>query len=532
MLSFLRKTEQFLLRIIEKIENQKITLNNWLIGFLSIVFLRLLLESFSSKMNFFQKYSSIIHATGFFFFWILVIVLLLYIFTKEKIEKISKLALFAFLIILLPPIVDLIVTGGKGGIRMHYIDLINQPKNVLDFLKLFGKFIFYGYQGIFFVGKHPDYLNIESLTNNYGIRIQANLIILGIIWYIFLKTKNSFKALLSFLLFHFIFLAQNIPSFYFYNFRSSYLNPSFDHHCVFFSWYFICICFLSLIWFFVYNKNQCLSLLKNLRITRTLQNIAMLGFGLYLARINFSKLQFQDWMLIIVAFLSLLFYWLAAIGYNDISDEKEDKISNPDRPLCQNKFSQEEMKNLSNIFLIISYLSAFLVGYFFLIFIFMRSLLGYLYNNYPFKLKRFPFLASSTKSLAYLFTIYAGFLINNSNSFFNFPKKLAWFIFFAFTLGVNIKDIKDYEGDKSAKIYTIPVIFGLDRGKKIIAVLTSIPFFLVPIFFLKNFNKLIFPSVLTGILIYWLIIRKNYNEKLIFLIYFIYGIFLSIVIFN
>jgi len=93
------------------------------------------------------------------------------------------------------------------------------------------------------------------------------------------------------------------------------------------------------------------------------------------------------------------------------------------------------------------------------------------------------------------------------------------------------KDIKDYQGDKADKIYTIPVIFGLEEGKKVIGCLALAIFLLCPLFFFDYFKILIFPSIIAGILSFWLINRKKYSEKPLFLIYFFYGLFFALTVF-
>lgn len=531
VVNFFQKIEYSALKIIEKLENQKITLTTWLISFFSIVFLRILLESFSSRFNFFQRYIFVFHLSLFFLLCALIITLFLYFLTREKIEKITKIVLFASLIILLPPIADLIVTGGQGGIYMQYLQFLKPPSGVLEFFQFFFKSFIYGAQGILFSGQENPLFGPNPFEVNYGIRIQFTIIYLGFIWYVFLKTRNILKVLLGLISIYFVLFTLGTLPLNLYKISSSF-NPSFDHHHVIFSLYFILVCILASFWFYIQNKEKCLALFKNFRLFRTIQNIAMLGLGLYLAKVPFFNLNFQDWVLIIIAVISVCLYWLSAIGYNDLSDEKIDRISNPSRPLCQGKLTREEFKTLSNVFLIASYISALVAGYFFFIFIFLRSLLGYLYNAFPFRLRRFPILASFTKALAYLFTIYAGFLLNPANKIFDFPRELSLFLLLAFTLGVNVKDIKDYEGDKAGGVYTIPVIFGLERGKKIVAFLALIPFILCPLFFFDYFKTLIFPSILSGILIFWLINKKKYSEKPLFLVYFSYGLFLVLNIFK
>ena len=141
---------------------------------------------------------------------------------------------------------------------------------------------------------------------------------------------------------------------------------------------------LAIIWFYIYNKEKCIAILKNLRPTRTFQNLAMLGLGLYLAKVPFFDLNFFDWLLIVMAAVSLLLYWLSGVGYDDIYDEKIDKISNPLRPLSQGKISKEEFKTINNVLRAASYICAFVASYTFFILIFLRSLLAHIYYAHPF----------------------------------------------------------------------------------------------------------------------------------------------------
>ncbi len=536
MLKIYKKIEEFVLKIIGKLENQKISLYGWLISIFAIVFLRNFLESYSTRRNYFNLELHpfiFFHAPAFYLFYVLFFIVFLYFFTKERIEKISKIALFAFLIILLPPIIDLVLTNGAGGLSMQYMENSNPPENFSDFFQIFSRAFIYSSQGILFFAKD----NIPNLMTalfrfNYGIRIQCGILLLGFVWYIFLKTKNILKVLLGLLSLYSIMVLRFIFPLPLYVWRlASSLNPSFKYEYTIAAFYFIGICILSFIWFFVFNKEKFFAFLKNARLTRVFNNIALLGLGLYLAKVPiFNPLSISpaDWLLIIMAVISLLLYWFSAIGYDDLADEKIDRISNQHRPLPQNKFTREEFKTLTNLSRIASYVAAFIVGYAFFIFILLRSLVGYLYSCFPLRLKRFPVLATFTNGFALLLAIYAGFLIKTTNSIFDFPWKLAIFVLIAFTLGVTAKDIKDYQGDKAGGIYTIPVLFGLERGKKIIGLLAFIVFMLCPIFFFDHFNVLILPSLFAGILSFLLINRKKHGAQeliCLFSIYFSFGVF-------
>lgn len=535
MMKIYQKIESFALRIIEKLENQKMTLIGWLVTFFAIIYLRVLLGVFSTRFNRFylgiENYRLLFfHIPAYQLFTALVIILLLYFLTKEKIEKITKIALFANLIVLLSPIIDLIVSGGQGGIPISYTPFV-VFRGISALFQRFSEIILYGFQGIFFFGKPPSYVTPAALAMNYGTRIELGLVALGVIWYIFLKTKNIFKVFLGFLCLFSLGLMTAAISLAFQG--SSALNSTFKSYFISFTLQFIGICLLSFFWFYIYNKEKCLALFRNLRFSRVVNNLALLAFGLYLGGILTFDLNFGDTMLIILAVISLLLYYLSAVGRDDLSDEKIDKISNPSRPLPAGKFTKEEFRGLSNIFLIASYFTAFAVGYAFFFFILLRSLVGYLYYAPPFRLKRFPVLATFTKALAFLFTIYAGFLLISKNTIFDFPGRLALFVLVAFTLGATVKDIKDYQGDKADGVYTIPVIFGLERGKKIIGLLAFTSFILAPLFFFDHFKILILPAFLAGALSFYLIQSKKAKWKTtcLFLIYFAFGFFFILTVF-
>ena len=95
------------------------------------------------------------------------------------------------------------------------------------------------------------------------------------------------------------------------------------------------------------------------------------------------------------------------------------------------------------------------------------------------------------------------------------PGSIIAFFLICLTAVINFIDIKDYEGDKKAGIKTIPVIFGLKISKVIIGVFFLISYFFV-YFILKKF---LIPLIILSIIHFYLINRKNYNEKLVFIAY-------------
>ena len=49
--------------------------------------------------------------------------------------------------------------------------------------------------------------------------------------------------------------------------------------------------------------------------------------------------------------------------------------------------------------------------------------------------------------------------------------KMIFILFVVTTIGTNVKDLKDYEGDKRAGVKTLFTVFGKENGKKISSLL-------------------------------------------------------------
>lgn len=535
MQKFFQKVEAFSLKIINKAENAQISLGTWLISLFCIILLRNFLEIFSSHLRFFNTTSFpfvFFHSISFYIVVFLVFSLFLHIATGEKIEKITKASLFAAALLLLPPILDILFSGGKGVANSYYyLDPnfdIGSTNVILDTIKNGAYSPFSGFDS-----------NILPHKHNFGIRIEVLLLMLMIIYYIFIKTKSGLRMLASFLFLQVIlFFIASFPYWlskisgisFFHN--VSILNPNFSWDYILFAIYFIFAVILGIFWFRAYNKEKLYALLKNMRFFRAVQIIALFLFGLYIAKAANISLGFFDYLLIIVACISLLLYWIAVVLFNDLADEKGDTVNDPKRPLPSGKLTREETKKLAFIFLIASYVSAFVVSYTFFILILFRSCLSYLYSNNPFRLKRIPFLSTFILALAAFSTVLGGYLLSPGKMIDTFPPGLAALILVAFTLGFNAKDIKDYEGDKIDDIKTLPVLLGLERGKFFIGILSAICFLLVPIFFPKNLAILFPLSVISGLLSLLLLSREKHNELPLFFVYFSYAIIASLIIFK
>ena len=108
-----------------------------------------------------------------------------------------------------------------------------------------------------------------------------------------------------------------------------------------------------------------------------------------------------------------------------------------------------------------SLILALTVGVKFFLVILTYQIIGWIYSCWPFRLKRFPGVASFLSALALTLLFSSGFmLLADNQDISQFPAKVFWLLIIAFMISLPIKDLKDIEGDQKNGIWTIPVLLG------------------------------------------------------------------------
>lgn len=160
----------------------------------------------------------------------------------------------------------------------------------------------------------------------------------------------------------------------------------------------------------------------------------------------------------------------------------------------------------------------------------IKICLHYLYSSPIFRLKSIPIISNLVLAVTYLITVLVGYVVIHPIGFENFPERIALMLVVVFTLTTLFKDIKDIEGDTADGIQTIPVIFGMERGKYIIGFLGFLGFLSIPLIMYEFCTILFLPSCITGLIFFWLVVRKSYRESSIFILYFTYVTIISILL--
>lgn len=530
--------------IVNKLENSPKSFNKFIISFGAIVVIRLYIEGLllglpQSEFIYFALF--FVHTLLFFGLIFLVFLWLIKKITGQSYGKIASVLLWGYWFMILPPIIDKIIFGNKLVWSYYLFDGLGGL----------------GVRFLTFFGSNPD----SGIT--YGTRVVIATVTLFLSFYIYLKTKKVIYFFLSIILSYFIFFifssfpcwitffleiinGKNIEEVTNLDVARVFLSP-FDYFNVklkieLFLIYRLTLlynlfCFVSFFAFLAFNyKGKFISLIKNVRFPQVIFNFGLLFIGMGLGYYYFPRNNFDFFYILIVVNLLVMVFssWFFSVFINDITDQRVDRKSNPDRPLIKSIFSINEYKNFSKIFLFFSLTSALLVGFQAFSLIIVYHFLTWIYSHYPFRLKRYYPISAILSSFASLIFLIVGFLIFSENQTLGeFPWKVFFFLLVAFSLILPIKDFKDVKYDKKDGVYTLPVILGLKNTKFFLA---------IALFFLYLFSvillrepRLFLAALIFGCINFWALISDKFdNRKIIWpvlFLVFLYAIFLVGIIF-
>ncbi|MCA0239206.1 MAG: UbiA family prenyltransferase [Bacteroidetes bacterium] len=274
------------------------------------------------------------------------------------------------------------------------------------------------------------------------------------------------------------------------------------------------------VFFGVYSPILTTEILKDLRILRILHYVALAGLGmaLYLrtADDSFFSLTFRILPVFLLFMVALVYAAVFAIITNNIEDLEADKISNPGRPLVRNRVTKAAYYRAGVFCQVYALLLAFLVQDAMFLGILAISVGYYIYSCPPFRLKKFPFLAKGIIGFNSLAVALCGFVLAGGHLF-QFPAIWIFYILVPLSLAANFVDLKDTAGDGQTGILTLPVLWGEHKARFFIACCTIVAYGMAG-FLLRL--VWVYPLLLLVTSVHiWLLYRKPYDEKPIFLVY-------------
>lgn len=515
------------------ITQHQVNLQQWLIGFAGILFVRFLLENLSSTTALGvigSDISTILHYYLFYGTLAIALILILHIFLQTTIEQNAKLVLFGLLITWLPPIVDFLFSWGNGFTMTYYF----APASDL----LFRYLTFFG--------------PIDTVGITPGIRLELALVVIAIFALIRHVRGSASTALFgAWVTYSVLFIWLSLPSliaigapdiigFFQESIYGSFLVQNAFHPGwvmlqperqleVFFNLtishvYALMLMVLLSMLAWKWDAHKFLAIIKNSRPERVLHYWLMITLGIGLAVQGPGIHQLISWTdvtSLMLLFAAFYFAWMFAVGVNDIVDQIADQKNGHKRPLITGALTIAEMRAVNVIMLIVSITFGFLVGHYALFMILAFTALYYVYSSPPLQLKRFLGMNSFIISLCALSAVLAGFFTVSATAQLDAFSPL-WIaaIVLIFTVVANVKDVKDIAGDHAAGIQTLPVVYGEMRGRQIIGIgiacsmlflawmIGGIGFWIASLFF--------------GGIAYMVIMREPFVERHVFYVYYIY----------
>ncbi|HLM84068.1 MAG TPA: UbiA family prenyltransferase [Candidatus Bathyarchaeia archaeon] len=510
-------------KILNKIESYPLTLTAWLVAFSAIIALRMLGENLFSgfedkSLAFFV--GSTLAAWSFFAFSYLLVLIFLDFWLKERLEKVANALLWGFLLVIFPPVIDKIWCGQNFCWSFYAFDSLKGL--LMRFLTFFG--------------------NNAAIGITYGVRIEVALAIVFVIIYSYIKQKKAAKALLAgFITYIILFILGSFPSWlaylYFLPQNSPFSVENFDIAGLFLTpatifsivetdfvnalnikmnlVYAFLLVPLIVLFFWLFYREKLWPVARNVRwIQITIHaGLILVGAGLgafyfpHNLNINvFSLLAFAN--LVLAAVVA----WLASVFLNDQIDLEIDRMTNKQRPLATGQVTGEDYRQLFWLCFVFSLILAITVGVKFFLVILVYQAIGWIYSAWPFRLKRFPGVASFLSALALTLLFSSGFmLLADGQNITRFPHQVFWLLIIAFTISLPIKDLKDIDGDRADEAWTIPVILGETWARFAIGLGIFISYALSVLWL--NAKNLFLPAMILGAASFWILQTKKISPR-------------------
>lgn len=527
MLKRMRRASFRTIRLIksmtESIEASPINLSGFVLAFLSLIFVRLLIEggtnAFASESVTYMFYE-FTHTFLFFLFAFLVFLPIVQLAGAASWMRATNLLLFGFLIIWTPPIIDKIIFGSEPFWSFYELDSLR------GLLSQF--FTFFD--------------DTPRIGITYGVRVEVAIMTVALGLYAFLKSRKVLRsagiALLTYAAF---FVLGTFPSWVAIPvigiekgifavteldvvgqmlspeniFGRSVADPRMSLGAKMSVIYALLSTLAIGIFLFVSSRKIFIALLKNSRMPQLIWHggLLFLGGGLAMiyagARPDFDFFEILSIILLVVAVESA---WLASVIGNDIADRRIDEKTNVMRPLPTGDIPTGLYTEIGVLFFFFSMLFSAIVSWKAMLLILAYQSLAWVYSMPPLRLKRVPVLATVLAAAAGLTVLIIGFsVLAPEATITSLPLPLLFFLFIAYAITLPLKDFKDIEGDKADGVLTIPVLFGAERARLVIGSALFIVYMTSPV--VLHESALIVPAVLFGSLSFWSIVRSERVKK-------------------
>lgn len=488
---------------LKRIKRDELTINSFLLTFLTLVVIRTLLEFAFESGHFLSLNSSfyyiVVDYIHIFISWLTLyfcISFILSFFSNNSFFDTLKITLKFFGIIIIVPLLDyFLFESGKIVYNYHFDNFW------FSFMNTFNPFV-------------------ELSFATKGVRVEIALVLLFAYLFVYIETQKHSNAFFSSLLIYgIIYLYGYLPALYnalfFTSFKEilnlSYLASKSDVQFNLYLYLPIAVLlFLGVLK--QCSKNIQATIIDSLRLERFSIYMGLFVFGFLVVlkqnSIAFEVINLFDMQKFFLALLSLLLLFAYSTILNNIYDQEIDRISNQERPLVKDYIQVQMYHQIKNSFLFFALLCALSVNeQFFLLSLFIFSL-SYIYSAPPLRLKKHFVTANLILSSIAVTVFLLGFSLVEANmSFINSNKILLLFIFAFVFISANIKDIKDIQGDKKEGVTTLVILLGEEKTMWIIK--SSALICLVLFLYLLSFGLLFELLLVTLFLLLSVLIKES-----------------------
>ncbi len=209
---------------------------------------------------------------------------------------------------------------------------------------------------------------------------------------------------------------------------------------------------------------------------------ALLGWVVYRDAFPGAFVNPIDAAAVLVLWISMAAAFLAAVCWNDLGDRQADAVNQPSRPLPVGAVSPPALETLAWLASALSAWLALAAGYACFLLVCACLLLAWLYSRPPARLKRWPGSATFTLALLSALSMATGFaLFAQEMTPWVFPRRVLAALVVGITLGFAAKDIGDGEGDRASGVVTIATLWGDARARIVGAILVALAFLQAPL---------------------------------------------------
>ena len=421
--------------------------------------------------------------------------LILSTLARERVGAVMRVMTPAWALLLLPPVLDYVLTGGEGMKITYVLELRPVLLHFFD-----------------------PRVSFETISPGQRVEILGACLLAG--FYVRIKTASWFRSVVAFLAIYAALALHGVLPSLFARASLAFVRAATSAEFAYFSVFKaggivadesrkLALLFLltsSVLGWFAYRRHaprKALALRRSVRPLRALHYLGLTSFGIALGWVLFSRYGVEfagtgDVLGMLATCLATFCAFQASVAVNDLFDEEGDRITDEKRPLVDGTLTRHDLTRQAIVFSAAALLFALNVKYQTFLFVVLALIVSFAYSVPPLRLKRFPLVSSLTLGLVSLTACLVGFSVYaEERALPLFPAALAWVIVLSFGLGFAAKDLKDIDGDRATGVWTLPVLLGPTAGRVIAAVLVFLGYLSVAL--LLPYPMLRAPAVVVGL---------------------------------